>query len=205
MTRVRDRFVGEILGVGTSEGTRVVVGNWRVSPYGPFADVMVERADGHRVLLAPAQQIAEYVAGTYSFDEVREVPVAVEHRNDLLTAVAGPLLLRAAVGRRTAIGWALHLLPDRISREVWFCRFSDPIARALLPGVRTHGTAGQGRHEFYGAHDLRAVTNLNASWNGVDLGRLAPVAPAPRFGFGSTPRAPAVTRLTTTVIRSSPP
>ena len=204
MTGVKDRFVGAILGVGTSEGTRVVVGTWKVSPYGPFADVMVERADGHRVLLAPTQQIAEYVAGTYSFDEVRVVPVEVTEHNDLLEAVYGPLALRAGIGRRTPIGWALRLVPDTITAQAWFCRVSDPVARTLLPGVRTHGTAGQGRHEFYGAHDVHAVTDLSASWNGDELGDLAAVAPAPRFGFGSTPRAPALTRVTTTVVRSTP-
>lgn len=202
MIRVKDRFVGEILGVGTSQGTRVVIGNWKLSPYGPFADVMIERADGHRVLLAPTRQIAEYVAGTYVFDEVREVPVAVVHRDDLLSAVAGPLTLCAGIGRRTPIGWALHLLPDRITAQTWFCRCGDPIARTLMPGVRTHGTAGQGRHEFYGAHDVHAVTNLSACWNGDELGGLAPVAPAPRFGFGSTPRTPTLTRVTTTAVRA---
>src|SRR5699024_6852506 len=44
------RFVGEIAGVGTTSGTRVVVGRWEDSPFGPFGDAMVETADGHRVL-----------------------------------------------------------------------------------------------------------------------------------------------------------
>lgn len=196
-----DRFTGEILGVGTGEGTRVVVGSWAQSPYGRFADVMVERADGHRVLFAPTRAVAEYVASTYSFDEVRVVPVSVERQEHRLSIAAGPLSATVGVGRRTWIGRALHLLPDAITARTWFCRLCDPIARKLLPGVRTHGTAGDGRYEFYGAHDVHAVTSLTASWDGCPLGELSPVSPPPRFGFGSTPSAPALTRLTTTVQR----
>jgi hypothetical protein len=32
---------------------------------------MIERADGHRVLLAPTRAVGEFVAATYRFDEVR--------------------------------------------------------------------------------------------------------------------------------------
>src|SRR4051794_37547125 len=46
-------FDGWIAGVGTREGTRAVLGRWSSSPWGAFADVMVERPDGHRILLAP--------------------------------------------------------------------------------------------------------------------------------------------------------
>ena len=195
--------MGEILGVGTREGTRIIVGNWAVSPYGAFADVMVERSDGHRLLLAPTRPIAEYVAQTYSFDEILVVPVVVDRSpHGGFSTVVGPLKLSVTLGARTATGWALHLLPRRITGRVWFSRLTDPIARILLPGVRTHGTAGGGRHEFYGAHDVRSVTSLVAAWGGRSLGGLAPVEPAPRFGFGSTPRVPTLTRVTTTVVRA---
>lgn len=200
--RVRDRFVGEILGVGTREGTRIVVGNWAVSPYGGFADVMVERADGRRILLAPNRTVAEYVAETYEFDEVRVVPVDVTRGEERLAVSAGPLSLTARLGRRSAIGWTLHLLPDALTAKPWFSRVADPVARKVFPGVRTHGTAGAGRYEFYGAHDLHTVSSLVASWEGETLGALTPVEPAPRFGFASTPHRPGLTRLTTTVVRS---
>lgn len=198
----KDRFVGEILGVGTTEGTRIVVGNWVSSVYGSFADVMLERADGRRILFAPSREVADYVAATYSFDDVRVVPVAVQHHAQRLTVTAGPLDLDVRLGRRTPAGWALHVLPDRLTALTWFSRLCDPIARTTMPGVRTHGTAGGGRHEFYGAHDVHAVRSLVASWERRSLGGLAPVTPAPQFGFGSTPRTPALTRLTTTITRT---
>lgn len=202
MTPQRDRFAGEILGVGTTEGTRVVVGHWVASPYGPFTDLMIERRDGNRILLAPTPQVAEFVSSTYTFDEVRLAQIDVSRRDGRLDVVGGPLRLHAVVGKRTRIGWALQLLPDTMTAQSWFCRISDPIARILLPGVRTHGTAGHDRYEFYGAHDVHAVTSVSGSWDGEDLGGLAAVIPAPRFGFASTPRSPALTRITTTVVHA---
>ena len=75
--RVRVRFDGWILGVGTSSGTRVVVGHWPRSPFGPVSDVMVEHPDGHRLLLAPQPEVAEFIATTYTFDQITLVPVTV--------------------------------------------------------------------------------------------------------------------------------
>ncbi|MBI0381305.1 hypothetical protein JBE27_34865 [Streptomyces albiflaviniger] len=40
----RLRFDGWIAGMGTSSGTRVVLGHWERSPFGPFSDVMLDRA-----------------------------------------------------------------------------------------------------------------------------------------------------------------
>jgi len=65
--------------------------------------------------------------------------------------------------------------------------------------VRTRGTAGGGRREFYGATDAHRIVSAAGTWLGVDLGTLAPVAPEPGFGFGSTPRAPSVTAVVTTI------
>ncbi|MGH3671176.1 MAG: hypothetical protein ACRDSH_11145, partial [Pseudonocardiaceae bacterium] len=75
----------------------------------------------------------------------------------------------------------------------------DPLAAALLPGVRTRGSAGSGRREWYGASDLHPLASVTSNWRGRDLGAMAEVCPPVRFGFGSTPRRPSIVRLTTTV------
>ena len=69
----------------------------------------------------------------------------------------------------------------------------------MLPGVRTRGTAGRGRQEFYAALDLRRIDRATVLWEGADQGELAPVDPPVRFGFGSTPRQPSVARIVTLV------
>jgi hypothetical protein len=58
---VRERYQGRIAGVGTTSGVRLVVGNWAHTPLGSFADVMVERPDGHRVLLAPSAAVRDVI------------------------------------------------------------------------------------------------------------------------------------------------
>lgn len=74
----RLRFDGAITGAGTASGTRLVVGTWAHSPFGPIVDVMIEDADGTRALLAPTVEVAEFVAATYHFDAVRIESTALE-------------------------------------------------------------------------------------------------------------------------------
>jgi hypothetical protein len=189
------RFRGAIAGVGTTSGVRVVVGRWDESPYGAFADVMLETASGHRVLLAPTQEVADFVASTYTFDEVRLGPIAL---NGWVLSSAS-LSLSLVVGGRTGLGRLLRLVPPRLAESPAWCTVTDPVARVVLRGVRTRGSAGNGRREWYGATDVRAVVAMSGSFDGVDLGALAPVEPAPRFGFSSTPTRPSVTTVVTTV------
>lgn len=73
----RLRFGGWIAGIGTTSGTRLVLGHWPGSPFGPVSDVMMEDPAGRRTLLATSAELAEFVAATYGFDGVRVVPVEV--------------------------------------------------------------------------------------------------------------------------------
>jgi hypothetical protein len=205
--RSRRRFRGRIAGVGSTSGVRVVVGWWLESPFGVFADAMVERADGHRVLLAPTEDVADLVSTTYTFDEVRVEPFDVDAGfadGDEWVRSWGPsspsLSLTLEVGERTGLGRLLHALPPAVATSPAFATLADPFARLVVRGVRTRGVARAGRREYYGATDARAVTGMTGSFDGVDLGDLAPVDPPCRFGFSSTPRRPSVTEVTTTIV-----
>jgi hypothetical protein len=193
------RFRGTIAGVGSTSGVRVVVGWWRESPYGAFADVMLADADGTRVLLAPDPGVAHFVAGTYAFDRVEIVPVVINRSGATVHVTAGPLDLSYDVGRRAPLGRLLRLVPTALATSPGWSRVTDPVARLLLRGVRTRGSAGRGRTEVYGATDLHLVERMHGTWRGRPLGELRPVTPEPRFGFGSTPSVPSVTTLVTTV------
>ncbi len=195
----RQRFTGQIAGVGSTSGVRIVVGRWAESPLGSFTDVMLAEPDGTRVLLAPSQDVADLVAATYRFDRVEIGSVNACTEGAAWRVRAPGLELSFAVGRRPWLGRLLRLVPRRIATAPGWATVTDPFARILLRGVRTRGTAGNGRREFYGATDLHRVENLAGSWGGVDLGGLAPVAPEPGFGFGSTPEQPSVTSLVTTI------
>ena len=76
------------------------------------------------------------------------------------------------------------------------------VARVALRGVRTRGVARAGRREFYGASDVHAVTAMTGRFDGIPLGDLRPVDPPCRFGFSSTPLAPSVTDVVTTIVDS---
>lgn len=199
MTGVRSRFRGFIAGAGSTSGVRVVVGHWPSTPLGPFSDAMVETAGGHRVLLAPREEVADFIAATYVFDEVRIEPFEVVVSPGAWSVRSPSLSLDLGVGRCTALGAALRAVPARLAEAPAWCTLTDPVARVALRGVRTRGVARAGRREWYGATDARAVTSLSGSFDGAGLGSLAPVDPPCRFGFSSTPRRPSVTTVVTTV------
>jgi hypothetical protein len=207
-TAGRHRFTGHIAGVGTAGGTRMVLGAWSRTPHGPFADVMVAHPDGTRELIAPDQWVADFVSATYTFDRIRIAPVRVDAGDSPPGASpgarwsvrAGPLDWTFDVGSRRPLGWALRGIPRKLGTSLAFARVTDRVAPWILPGVRTLGTAGNGRTEWYAATDLHAIRDSVGSWAGRTLGAMTPVDPAPDFGFGSTPREPSLTSLTSTVV-----
>jgi hypothetical protein len=193
------RFDGDITGLGTESGTRLVVGVWSASPFGPIVDAMIEEPDGRRTLLAPSREVADFIAATYTFDAVRIEEITLR-RDETSSRITSPSLdLEIHLGGRTAIGRVLRLVPGPLRRARWWCRAIGPAARLLRPGVRTVGTAGGGRREYYCAADEHAVISARGSLDGADLGGLAPVLPAVRFGFASTPPTPSRVRVTTLI------
>lgn len=197
-------FDGWIAGIGTAAGLRCVVGHWTSSPLGSFTDVMVEQPDGHRLLLAPTAEVAEFVGTTYRFDETRIGPVIATRHGDHWTVTAAPLSCEFTVGPRPPLGHLLRAVPRRLAVAPRWISAIDLIARRVLPGVRTRGSAGGGRNEYYAALDLHRITAADVGWDGVDQGGLAEVHPPVRFGFGSTPRMPSLARMHTLVDQLSP-
>lgn len=193
------RFEGRIAGLGSTSGVRVVVGWWQQTPWGEFADAMVEEPAGHRVLVAPDRRVAELLQQTYIFDEVVTGPVQVVARGRTVRVHARDCDVGFTIGRRTVLGGLLGLVPRRLATSPRWLAMIDPAARMVLPGVRTTGTAGGGQTEYYGAYGLHRIDCVFGTWRSTDLGTLAPVDPPVHFGFGSTPRWPAVTSLVTTI------
>ena len=194
------RFHGQIAGVGSASGVRVVVGSWQRTPLGSFGDAMVETAGGHRVLVAPSAEVAAFIEATYVFDEVRLEPIAVTSGRSRWHVESPSLSLDLTVGGRLPLGRVLRAVPVRVASSPAWATAVDPVARVALRGVRTRGTALAGRREYYGATDLHAVTALEGVFEGESLGTLAPVDPPCRFGFSSTPTRPSVTTVVTTVV-----
>ncbi|MCW2810823.1 MAG: hypothetical protein JWP61_1281 [Friedmanniella sp.] len=193
------KFEGQVVGVGSSSGVRVVVGIWNRSPFGRFTNVMVQQVDGHRALLAPSEAVADWLVGTYVLDEVVVGPVRLATDGPRRQVQAPGLDLSFTVGPRTRLGRVLHLVPRRVATSPVWVTLINPVARAVLAGVQTRGAVRNGRTEFYGAYDLRRVVAAEGQWRGLPLGDLTPVEPPVTFGFASTPAQPVVTSLVTTV------
>ncbi|RKR76678.1 hypothetical protein [Frondihabitans australicus] len=214
-----DRFTGRIAGVGTrlagsgapdradgAPGPRFVVGMWAESPLGRFCDVMVETPAGRRILLAPRDDVADYVSGTYTFDEVRVMPVSWRKIDGGLGVTAGDVLdLRLGIGAITPLGMLLRAVPRPLATSPAWLTAIDPVARLLVPGAATAGSAGGGRREFYGVTLARRITSLTGTvvlTHGTAAQELtgpAPLAPPVRFGFASAPAAPTLVDVTTTI------
>jgi hypothetical protein len=193
------RFDGVIAGLGTESGTRLVLGMWSASPFGPIADAMIEDQRGHRTLLAPGQEAADFIAATYLFDEVRVEPMALRQTEESVTVSSPSLRVEVRAGRRTGVGRLLMLVPGPLRCARWWCRAIGPVARTLRPGVHTVGTAGGGRREYYCAADEHLIESAGATFDGIDLGGLRPVLPSVRFGFASAPTTPSLVRVTTLI------
>ncbi len=200
-----DRFRGYIAGLGTASGTRLVVGHWTDSPLGAFTDVMAEDDAGVRTLLAPSEDVAEYVGGTYRFDRTVVAPVdaqldATDPAAGVLRVAAGPLRLDVALGPVTFLGRLLEHVPAPLAVSPRWLRMINPVAGLLVPGVQTAGSAGGGRREFYGVRSIRSLTGITAAWDGTDLGPLRRIEPPVKFGFSSVPATPQIVAVTTTIL-----
>jgi hypothetical protein len=195
-------FDGHIAGIGTASGLRAVVGIWHASPFGPFADVMVQEPSGHRLLLAPTREVADFISGTYSFDEVRVAGVSARLEHRALAVDAGPLAISASLGGRALLGRALRAVPRPLAVHPRWLWAISPVAGLLSGGSRTAGTAGSGRVEFYGVSDLHTFASAVVHWNGTDAGALAPIMPPVTFGFSSVPPRPSIARVRTTVMET---
>ncbi len=177
----------------------MVVGSWRQSPFGAFADVMMETAEGERILLAPSEQIAEFVSETYTFDRIELGPVEVKHERDGFTVRSTALSISAHLGGPAPFDWLLRMVPPALATSPAWLRAIDPMAARLVPGVRTAGSAGHGRREYYGVRRTRRIASARTVFRGVDLGGLTPLEPPVRFGFSSAPPTPQLVSVTTTI------
>ena len=180
-----------------------MVGLWQRSPFGPFADAMVQLPSGHRILLAPTAEIGEFIAAVYNFDETRVVDVAASQDAHGLRVDAGPLRIRAAVGARTRLGTLARIVPRPMAVHPQWLRAISPLAARLSPELRTAGAAKGGRQEFYGVTDLHRIDSASVGWDGGDAGSLSAIRPAVTFGFSSVPPEPSLARVRTTVVQST--
>jgi hypothetical protein len=195
------RFYGNIVGVGSSEGVRAVLGLWDQGPFGTFADAMVETKGGHRILLAPSAAVAKFVSAVYYFDEIRLEDIRWQRSPHSIQFRSNSLNLSLALGPRTPLGYLLRTQPSILLGTRTWAKISNLFAP--LCGVRTYGRAQLGSTEWYAARDQYTVNRVSGTWQGTDWGDLAPVYPPVKFGFSSTPKRPGITQVISTIAHDS--
>ena len=176
---------GSITSVGFDSGHRFVIGDWRCSRIGPFADIMWALPNGRRVLLGDAA-VAAYIVSVYPFDEVRDQAVTAERNGRSYTVRSHGLKLDMKIGLAT-------LRPP--PRPRWITATVENWCARKLIGVRTYGTSPTGVVEWYRTRSARRVVAASVSLDGVDLGSLASLDRPLGFGFTDPPRQPSHVRL----------
>ena len=139
----------------------MVVGSWRQSPFGAFADVMMETAEGERILLAPSEQIAEFVSETYTFDRLELGPVEVIHERDGFTVRSTALSISAHLGGPAPFDWLLRMVPPASGDLTGVVARDRPDGRSAGPGRAHRGQRGARsarvlRCPAHPTHSLRA-------------------------------------------------
>jgi hypothetical protein len=132
------------------------------------------------------------------------VPVTMRVEGTTAELRAGDLAATIHLGRRTPLGYLLRAVPQRLATSPRWIATIDAVARRVLPGVRTVGSAGHDRTEYYGARDLHRIVDATVHLGGEHQGPMTTVDPPVRFGFGSTPTTPSWVRITTLVETSLP-
>lgn len=193
MGAVAQLLRGTISAVGVASGDRIVVGAWRRSPIGAFADVMWAEPDGTRRLLAPDDRVASFVAGIYAFDRIEVVPLEWRATPSTMWLRAGLLEVDLVAG-----GGGRAPFP----RPWWFTRWIEgPVARHRM-GVEVHGVSPLGVEEWYQARGWRWVSEGQVRIEGQDQGPLGPPRPALRVGFSEAPPRPSITDVVVRISRS---
>lgn len=164
---------------------------------------MVQTAEDERILLAPTDAVADFVASTYQFDRVEIGDVTATLEPDALIVTAESLHARVDIGGPARIDHLLRLVPGRLATSPRWLKAIDPVAARVMPGVHTYGTAGNGRVEHYGVRRSRCITGIDGHFRGAPFDGLAPLWPPVGFGFSSAPPSPQIVAVTTTIDESA--
>ncbi|MBT4066484.1 MAG: DoxX family membrane protein [Euryarchaeota archaeon] len=176
-----DVFQGRITSCGFESGDRIVVGDWVSSPFGKFTDIMWATKEGKRILIAPNNQISDYVQSLYTFDEIVIEEISVTNFEGGMKLTSESLNLEYRWSR----GWTIPF-----SRSLFFIATVESLFAKLFFGTRTHGITKNGRKEWYAIDRVSSITNAIATINSQDAGGKRAMKEPCKFGFSEAPNKP---------------
>ena len=179
-------FKGRVISSGFQTGDMVVIGDWRESPHGAFTNLMWAKPDGTRVLIAPSEELGDFVSSLYSFEKVIVSPMEIERTEKSID-------VKCDLGR-VYMQWGMTI-PLPFSRPRWFiANIEAPFAR-LFFGTKTHGTTRNGRKEWYHVRGLSRMKFVELELDGRSTKQMTGMAPSACFGFSNPPRMPLSVRV----------
>ncbi len=179
-------FKGRVISSGFQTGDMVVIGDWSDSPQGAFTNLMWAKPDGTRVLIAPSEELGDFVSSLYSFDEVIVSSMEIERTKKSIE-------VECDLGR-VSMRWGMNV-PLPFSRPRWFiANIEAPFAR-LFFGTKTHGTTRNGRKEWYHVRGLSRMKSVELELDGRSSNQMTGMAPSACFGFSNPPRMPLSVRV----------
>ena len=186
-----DIFAGRITSSGFETGDRIVVGAWEASPFGEFTDIMWAKPDGTRGLIAPSQEIADYVTAMYSFDQVllEDIVTTGKDRNQKVKSETMELDFIWNRG-----------LPIPFKRSLLFISTVELLFAKLFFGTRTYGITKNNRKEWYAIDRVSKIKNATATISGKDAGKFAHMDEPCKFGFSEAPKKPSSCEVRTHIL-----
>ena len=187
-----DIFKGRITSSEFESGDRIVVGAWKESPFGEFTDIMWAKPDGTRVLIAPNQEIADYVTAMYSFDEVllEDIATTGEGRNQKV--MSNTMELDFIWNRG---------LPIPFKRSLLFISTVELFFAKLFFGTRTYGVTKNNRKEWYAIDRVSKIKSATAQISGKDAGKFTHMNEPCKFGFSEAPKKPSSCEVRTHILQ----
>ena len=176
-----DIFSGRITSSGFDSGDRIVVGAWKTSKFGEFTDIMWAKPDGTRVLIAPTQEIADYVTDMYTFDEVILENITTTQGGRNLKINCSSMELEFTWNRGFSIPF---------KRSLFFISTVELFFAKLLFSTRTYGITKNNRKEWYAIDRVSKLIQATAKIKGIDVGSLSPMNEPCKFGFSEAPKKP---------------
>ena len=186
-----DIFKGRITSSGFESGDRIVVGAWKESPFGEFTDIMWAKPDGTRVLIAPNQEIVDYVTAMYSFDEVllEDIVTTGEDRNQKVKSNTMEL----------DFSWNRGL-PIPFKRSLLFISTVELFFAKLFFGTRTYGVTKNNRKEWYAIDRVSKIKSATAQISGKGAGKFTHMNEPCKFGFSEAPKKPSSCEVRTHIL-----
>ncbi len=186
-----DIFKGRITSSAFESGDRIVVGTWNESIFGEFTDIMWAKRDGTRVLIAPTQEIADYVTAMYSFDEVilEEISTSLNDRN--LSVNCNTMNLEFIWNKG---------FPIPFKRSLLFIRTIELFFAKLVFSTRTYGLTKNNRQEWYAIDRVSHITSATGNIEGGNIGEFGPMKEPCKFGFSEAPKKPSSCAVRTHIL-----